>query len=62
MNARLADFGGMIACGLQMTKDNRLVARALIATEKKTLGKRGKALPKVTGSYCPFCGEKASEV
>lgn len=58
VNAQLAPKGGMLSMALGITGDMNVIGRLLLVTEK-TGTKRAK-LPRVTATFCPFCGVKVA--
>lgn len=62
MNERLKDHNGRVSIAILMPAagHNNLRARVLVQTEKLDRAKR-KKLPSVIATYCPFCGEKATD-
>lgn len=61
VNAQLAPKNSMLAMGLGITADNRMIGRLLIQTEKLDRNKRGAKSPAVVASYCPFCGGEVKD-
>lgn len=58
VNAQLAEKGGQLTMALGITSDMNVIGRLLLVTEKT--GSKRKPLPRVTATFCPFCGVKVS--
>ena len=57
VNEQLAAQNGRLAVGFSVTRDNRMITRLIIGTEKVSSGVRKKP-PIVSATFCPFCGTK----
>jgi len=58
-DAKLKDHNGKIAQAILM-RDDKLIARLLVQTEKLDAKKR-KPVPAVVATFCPFCGERLAD-